>query len=325
MGWAARFFSAFVFATMLTSCSEPPAYESRYTPSPATKTPSETSGSQVSGPLGEALQAEIATALEAKTWPPLEPSMESVIAGPVAPPELEACGLDGTPAEQCTWGSADAPVHAVLVGDSVALTYAPAFREMALVSGGTLQVHFAALPGCSFVDDILFDESKALVESCPARRQRVIDYINERKPGVVLVAHAYGLKYLASGPELTAGKWAESLQRNTSKINSDRVVLLAAPPAEKNIRECFIERGSTPQECASLVNRRWHAIATTERNLAHSANWTWLDSRPWFCKATCPAFVGSTPTKSDLVHITPAYATKIAPVIAESLQRAGVL
>jgi hypothetical protein len=39
----------------------------------------------------------------------------------------------------------------------------------------------------------------------------------------------------------------------------------------------------------------------------------------------CPSFVAGMPTKKDFVHMTPEYATHIAPVIRELLVSRGLL
>lgn len=318
---------ALASAVLLASCHQPPDYKSRYT-APATPSVSvNTSNAPGPGSLGIALRTEIDAALDATAWPDLEPSMDAVINGPEVPPDIEACGTGSLPPERCTWGAPDAKIRTVLVGDSIAMSYAAAFREIALSSGGRIQVHLSALPGCAFIDDLLLDDDQALVAACPARRQQALDFISSTRPDILFIAHAYGLKYLTSGPELTPGKWADSLERSVRRAGSSRVVLLAAPPAEKDIRECFPEPGSSPQKCASLVNRRWHSMANAERGLADTVGWTWMDSRPWFCAdgKICPTFVGNVPTKPDFANITASYATKIAPVMFEALQRAGVL
>jgi hypothetical protein len=108
--------------------------------------------------------------------------------------------------------------------------------------------------------------------------------------------------------------------------STKKIVYLAAPPADKNISECLETKSSLPTDCISRVTPSWLSIAEVTQNLAESQGGTWVDSRPFFCsdRGECPAFVGSTPTKRDVSHMTEAYAEKIRPVIEETLKTVGV-
>ena len=281
------------------------------------------------GPLALALQQEIATALSAEQWPYLEPSMESGISE-TWPPDINRCGLT-TPAsdEECTWGSPSAPTRMVVVGDSVAMHYATSLRELALNSGGQLQVHVEAMGGCPITNDQVFTSDKTLIDACPARKQHAVDYINANKPTVVIISNQY-VPYHRVGSEqaMTSDEWFDSVRPMVDKFrdSTTKVVWLSAPPSDKEINDCYSKRSSVPADCISRVTSQWLSMAETEQRLAESVGGTWMDSRPWFCSADrlCPSFVGSTPTKHDAVHMTLAYEQKIHPVIGESLRAAGV-
>ena len=127
---------------------------------------------------------------------------------------------------------------------------------------------------------------------------------------------------------MTTREWSSSLRQMIDKFrgNTKEVVLLSAPPADKNIRECYSDRSSVPADCISQVDETWRSIAWAEQYVAESVGGTWIDSRPWFCsdEQLCPGFVGSTPTKLDRYHMTLAYGQKIYPLIGESFKAAGV-
>ncbi len=279
------------------------------------------------GPLAEALQAEIKAALQVHQWPPLVPTMNDVMNGPEAAPDVQRCGLPPPPAAaECTWGSETAPIRGVLVGDSMALDYAGPLREIALNSDGRFQIHVEAMPGCAFIDDLLHNDDQALMDTCPGRRQHAVDYIAQTQPTVVFIAHSYGRKFRPALPEMTPADWTGSLRRLVDTLGQRKVVLLAAPPMGYELQDCYGKRGSVPSDCVTGVGGRWNRLAYAERDLAAAATWTWIDSRPWFCAGRyCPAFVGTTPTRRDEEHMSPAYGSRLSPVIAESLHQAGVL
>jgi peptidoglycan/LPS O-acetylase OafA/YrhL len=286
-------------------------------------------GGPALGPLASALQQQITAALSATQWPQLNPSMESGIKE-TWPPEINRCADTAPPGEQdCTWGSPTAPTRIVIVGDSVAMHYANSLRELAQNSGDQIQVHVEAMGGCPFTDDPMFTSDPKLVEACPARRQHAVDYINTNKPTVLIISNQY-VPYHRSGeaPEMTPDEWFDSVHRMVEKVRASttKIVWLSAPPMDKNIKDCYGTRSSSPADCISRVTNRWLSMAATEQRLAESVGGVWMDSRPWFCNTDglCPSFVGSTPTKHDSVHSTRSYEEMIYPVMDESFRAAGV-
>lgn len=283
------------------------------------------------GPAGSALQAQIAEALTAASWPELHPSIEDVIGGPNVPPDIAACsGLDQIDGS-CTWGSSSAKTRIVLVGDSIAMTYVGPLKEIALNSGGAVQVHTEAMYGCEFVDDVLYIGDDKAMAACPAKKQHAIDYINATKPDVVIISNTY-LEKRVNGADrkMTPADWTSSTNRIVAKIRAsvNKIALLAAPPADVgvNIRDCYGKRSSTPSGCVNRVTRIWRLRASAEQDLAKSLGGIWIDSRPWFCmQDRCPSFADSTPTRWDDQHMSDVYGVRLAPVIGEALKRAGVI
>lgn len=297
----------------------------------ATNRSSGAAGSNESGPgpLGTALQQQIAVAAKATAWPTLAPPMEEAIGGLTAPTEVIACGDVGTHDQNCVWGSPSAPFRMVLVGDSIAVAYGGPLRQIAEGSGGRIQIHTLALSGCQFSADDIFNADPENVAACPGVKAQAIDVINTTKPDVVVISDSYSeKKRVGSDQDLTSVEWARGMQRIVDKFraNTRKIVWLAAPPADQNIATCYGKRGSTPADCLSKVTDQWLDMAQAEQDVARGSGGVWIDSRPWFCSdGGCPAFVGSTPTKRDTAHLTKAYGEKISPVIAESLRAVGAL
>ncbi len=288
------------------------------------------SAAPTTGPEAKTLHGEIVAALQARQWPNLNPSMESVIQGPLVAPDIGACGQPFNPdLTACTWGSGTAPVRAVIIGDSIALTYIGPLRQIAENSNGQLQLHTEAMFGCQFVDDLIVNSDERLQDGCPARKQHAADVINTMKPDIVFVANSYGEKSVSGRDgQMSAGEWADSMKRYVDSFRGSvgKVVFLSPPPMDVNISECFGTQSNPPAKCISRVTSRWREMAEAERGLAQTLGGAWVDSRPWFCSAgkLCPSFVGTLPTKRDAAHMSPEYGQRIAPVIAESLKQAGL-
>lgn len=333
-GYAALAALTLLVVALTAYVVRPDAYDQATPPPLAAVAPAEMdpSGTEPKlGPLASALQSEIVEALKATEWPQLDPSMEAVISDIAVRTELQGChGTEPlTHPVECKWGLPSATTRVVVVGDSVAANYVIPLREIALNSGGQIQVYTLAMGGCEFVNDLIYTSDQVRLDACPGRKQGAIDYINATRPDVVIVANNY-LDQRVNGTDhvLTAGEWSESMRQIVDKFHpsTKKLVFLAPPPGVVLISECYGKRGSTPADCIGRVTGRWLETAQAEQDLAESIGGTWVDSRPWFCSSggMCPSFAGSTPTKLDKTHMVPAYGLKIHPIIEESFREAGV-
>ncbi|MFW0874783.1 acyltransferase family protein [Rhodococcoides corynebacterioides] len=274
------------------------------------------------GPAQAALTTEIIAAAKATSWPQLSPTLDEVIASDDwVPQAVSDCGqVTRLPAPQCTFGPASAPNTMVVLGDSVAMAYVEVLKNFADASGGQWNVRVEAMFGCTFTDLEIRGSIARYADACPQRKEDAVRTINETRPAAVLVTNSYGYD--------DESEWFEGMKTFVGRFaaNTGRVVMLSAPPDQVNIADCYT-RTSTPADCISAVTQDWSAIATSERAIADFYDGSFVDSRPWFCTAegVCPAFVGSTPTKKDTVHMTPNYADKISSAAAETLSSPGVL
>ena len=318
----------------LAYTTRPGAYEHTVPPPLPLVAASDRSSAPEQPPLAAALQIEILDALRTAEWPALNPSMESVINGPPAAAEVYLRGEGAIPdAGSCTWGSATAPTHAVLVGNSIGVNYSGPLREIALTSGGALQLHSEAKLGCYFGEATSEDGGEEVRAECTARKQHAVDVINETKPDVVIISNSYSYNTgeAAGGAalELTPDELVESMRQMVQRIQNStkKIVFVSAPPAGVDVRECYGKRASTPADCVTRISNVWDTVSRAENDVAKAVGGIWIDSRPWFCNfqgRLCPSFVGSTPTKRDGMHMSPDYGHKIAPIIGESLRLAGV-
>jgi hypothetical protein len=258
--------------------------------------------------------------------------MESVVSDPAGQEAIFGCfgTFPLNDQAECSWGSPDAPLKIVIVGDSIASGYAVPLREIAKKSGGQIDVYTLALGGCQFAADLLFTPDEERLNACPARKQAAVDFINATKPSVVVITNTYKKKRVdGSTQDMTPQQWEDSVRQlvDQFRASTQKVVFLSPPPFSPVISECFGRRGSAPRHCAGQVDSQWMTMARTEQELAQSVGGVWVDSRPWFCSTSgnCPIFAGSTPTKFDEAHMVPAYGVKIHPVILETFQQAGIL
>jgi peptidoglycan/LPS O-acetylase OafA/YrhL len=279
---------------------------------------------ETDGPSSTALQQDLSQVLQASSWPETDPPMDEAVGGPQAPGDVLSCGT--TPRvdlEACSWGPTGGKT-AVVVGDSIAMTYVTTVREALpdwrVVSLGGF--------GCTFTEPLIANDVASLEDNCQARKQAAVEAINELQPDLVFVSNVqYPRVPKGTDEPLTEQEWATSTLELVDKFApaAGRVVFLAPPPADKDINECYTQV-SSPADCVGVVTEEWQARAAAERGMAESVGGVWLDSAAWFCvDGQCPAVSGTTPVKVDGQHMTAEYAAKIAPAFKESLTARGLL
>lgn len=248
-----------------------------------------------------ALQTQIAAATRATEWPKLSPSLEEVMAGRQAADDISDCGGVSYDESACTWGDPKATKTAITVGNSIALTLTGSLRAALGNSDGWNIVSYGMF-GCPFANYATAPNEERPA-GCKERPDQAVEAINRIKPEVVFVAGTISV---------------ENARDQLAKIKiPTKLVFLPTPPFDKDINACYTKL-STPADCVGGFPPNW---AQHERILAAATGGIFLDTSPWFCNSgICPSFVGTIPTKMDRVHMSPAYALHIAPIVRESLR-----
>ena len=274
----------------------------------------------------DAIQADLAAAVSATTWPTnLSPSLDSVMAASAVGNPAKGCfEVGGTPDfGACTWGNANAEHHMYLVGDSTALAYAPAFKAIAEASAGQWKITTIGLYGCRFTDVLVRNDGAGVMEACPVRKADVAARILEDKPDVVVVSNAFAAGQSADGGSIPIAGMVDSTIAEMAKYRVNQVVYLAPPPLGADLAQCY-SPVSSPQSCTVPVDDAWKAFAERFEKSAVDGS-VFLTSLPFSCAdGLCPAFAGTLPTKYDAVHMTAEYSTHVAPVIRKELVDAGI-
>jgi peptidoglycan/LPS O-acetylase OafA/YrhL len=279
----------------------------------------------------DALQTELWNAASATEWPgDLSPSMDRAIAeNSSRNPANDCFAVGGSPDfDRCSWGDGNAPNRLYLVGDSTALAYAPAFKELAESSGGQWRVTAVGLYGCRFTDVLVQNDGAGVMDACPARKQEIADRIASDQPQLVVVSNAYALGNTVDRRPLSTRDLVASTMAETSKYGmAGRVVYLAPPPLGGNLGACY-SPVTSPQDCTTGIDPAWSDFQSTfEAAVAGSGTGDHVMSSLGFSCAEgyCPAFAGTTPTKYDQVHMTPEYSKRVAPSLRWELAAQGLM
>ncbi|PRY69186.1 peptidoglycan/LPS O-acetylase OafA/YrhL [Glaciihabitans tibetensis] len=276
-----------------------------------------------------ALQADLAAAVAASAWPTnLSPSLDDAIRSTSSNNPARACfDIGDTPSfDRCTWGSGDAPNHMYLVGDSEALSYAPAFKTIAESSGGQWKITTIGLYGCRFTEVQIQNDGAGVTEACPQRKQDIAERIGADAPQLVVVANAYALGNSAQGGSLSVASIVTSTSAEAAKYNAaGKIVYLAPPPLGMELSTCYSPLLS-PQSCNAPVGKTWNEFAEATSAAAAASGDRFISSLGFSCaNGLCPAFAGTLPTKYDTVHMTSAYSARVAPSIQNALVALGAM
>lgn len=257
----------------------------------------------------QALQAELAAALTATSWPALTPSIDDALTGELAADAVVACGVATKIDEsRCTWGDPAAPKTVLIAGNSIAVGFVTTYVD-ALRDHPDWKVISYARIACPFGNPA--KNGDAIPDGCAERSDAVVDAVNRLAPDLVAIA---GVSDVAGvGTKLSA-------------ITADTTIaLMTMPIADKPANSCYT-RLNSPQDCISTPEAvRGKSIHQRLVNTAPESRLL-IDTTNWFCvERRCPPFSGTTLTKSDDRHVTRDYALRLGPVLREALAAAGVL
>jgi len=273
-----------------------------------------------------ALQADVAAAVSATAWPELHPSIDEVMAqSSGANPAHDCFSPSPAPdAASCTWGSADAPRHLYLVGDSTAMAYAPALKALAEQSGGAIRVTTVGLYGCRFTDVLVQNDDPAVMQACAQRKNDVAAMIAADHPETVLVSNAYTLGRTADGRDLSAAELIAAEAAEMARYGmAGRIVYLEAPPEGAPLGNCYSRVGS-PYACATSITPTWHDMQAATAAAVSTSGDRVVDALAFTCwQDVCPAFAGTLPIRYDQTHLTVPYAEHLAPYLRWALDGAG--
>lgn len=229
----------------------------------------------------------------------------------------------------CQEGPEDAAKTALLVGDSVAMSWAPTVYET--FEGDDWQVLALGYANCPFIDVAVAPEIEApgFPEECAAARERTLQFIQETAPEVLVVSAGQGyLGDLVSGSEGqdVLDEWQRGLESTLEAVEPyvGSVVVLSNPPLGVDPRECGGRLGG-PEDCVRPMTRGYVDKSEAERIAveelqAAGADVTYVDTRELFCADDrCPAFAGSVLLRTDETHLTAAGAELVAAAVREMI------
>ncbi|MEV7572217.1 acyltransferase family protein [Pseudarthrobacter sp. NPDC089323] len=279
---------------------------------------------------------KINAALGSPTWPQLSPSIDA-LGDDARVPEWWQDGCLATDraqvqdpianADHCVYGSPAATKTAVVLGDSVAISYVPGIRAALEPLGFRVAVHTMAQ--CPVADVRVLKADGSAHTQCDTFRSWTFDNAAATSPDLIIATSAIGTLDRLASKATGAAAYTEfegGFQRSLAKLVpvTEKVVWLNPPPGGKPLLECATKL-SSPKDCVATVSQKFLDYEDAARKSVGALglpNVSVVDSKPWFCSQnSCPAFVESAPVFADGAHLTAAFSSSmgelLGPVLSE--------
>ncbi|GAA4678889.1 acyltransferase family protein [Frondihabitans cladoniiphilus] len=276
-------------------------------------------------------QAAVAAGLRSSTWAGMVPALDQAFESQLAPGLAAETGclfdpLETTsPLRTCREGPSSATKTALVVGDSVAVSWIPAVAE-ALVPLGWRVIGFG-FSGCPAIDTTVVKAGAApsFTTACTEARRNTARFVETTKPDLVVTSSSErSLDALATGRRGSAARdeWREATRRTLDEFTAvaGRAVVLGAPPLGLRVQACAT-RLTTPRKCESRLSERSLRKAAAESGavreiVADGRRAAYVDSAPWFClDGACPIRVGEYLTRGDDSHLTNAMSESLGDAL----------
>jgi len=273
-------------------------------------------------------QAAIAAALASTTWPETTPAFDALGDNSGAPEWVDdnCLSVSEKNAAECLYGDPVAAKTAVLLGDSMAISYMPAIRAALEPLGYNVQsLTMFSCPAVN-ISVAAKSASDASAAKCDDHHAWVYAEVARLSPDLVIMSSLAGsIVRLASGNEgaeaLSEWQTATAATITALQASTDHVAVLSPPPASTPFAECKTLT-SAPADCIYSPSSLYQKVVTAEQaaveRLGDSAQY--VNVVPWLCvDDSCPSFVNDTPMFFDGQHFVRESSAQLGPLLAEAL------
>jgi peptidoglycan/LPS O-acetylase OafA/YrhL len=282
----------------------------------------------LSTPSGQ-LSQKLQKALNATSWPTFEPAIANM-ADQRVPQWTENGCLDVTPdnLDKCVYGNLSSTKTAVVMGDSIATSWLPAVIGALEPAGYRVQALTKQSCPIALTKVYSSQSSTTPYDACTSHRAWASETVRAMSPDLIILSDsALSLSRLVSKATGTAAEneWADAYTASLDTLpGSAKLVTLITPPGAKNLQECYTPL-SKPADCNGVVSAEWESLKSSESASITARGGTFIDTKSWFCyQDVCPSFAGNRAIFADSGHLTGAFSSELAPVVAEALQKVGV-
>jgi peptidoglycan/LPS O-acetylase OafA/YrhL len=233
----------------------------------------------------------------------------------------------------CEFGNKTAGKTAVILGDSFALAAYTAILGALDLS----QWHVVALNmrECMVADVVPFfwwDQPGGAMTKCSLHRDWSFDYLEEINPDLIFLSDQ-PYHPIAIGDKDSGGAhdqlWAEGLDRSLQRLKklNSKIVYLGVPDSGwgTSLVTCTNAQGEMNMSCFGPVSTNQNYV-DAQRYATEAVGGLFVDLKGWICGSTiCPPIIDNTPVFYDGAHLSEAFGTKLAPLLAAFLREKNYL
>jgi peptidoglycan/LPS O-acetylase OafA/YrhL len=229
--------------------------------------------------------------------------------------------LDGTQPADCVYGDAHADTTIVLIGDSHAGHWFPAFNVLAKRNGWRLIPLVKA--SCPFIDMRVYHPFAAReYTECAAWRARAIRAANAARPDLVVVATAYrGIRPIVAADN-SARAQGEAMAREIGRLRAPAAIIVDSPRSNTDVPGCLSRHPTDVHECAIRRSEAFPAtFGARERVAATRSGAAIIDIVAAVCPSTpCPVVRDGMILYRDGHHLTATFVRTLAPAFDAALR-----
>lgn len=231
----------------------------------------------------------------------------------------------------CPLGDVDSTVDVVLIGDSHARAWSPAFETLAAEHG--VRLHSLVLAGCHLRDPDRNPRQEAGWENCVDFLTWSLDQVKKIEPDLVLVTTSSPGSILMPSGDVVArsdqanypAPYRDELREplETLVAHAGRVVAFSGTPRfTRDPGDCLSQRDATLGDCLFQTSDYFRSLDTGFQEVAEAAGAEYIDVNDLFCwDGDCPAVIGDNVVQRDTHHVTPEYAVALAEELGKRIGR----
>lgn len=227
----------------------------------------------------------------------------------------------------CEYGAAESATHLVVVGDSHAVHWLPAFQRIA--EQGDVRVTGLTKSSCPLVDlTVRFiprgasvDQARAFDE-CREWGRKAMEWILSVQPDLVIFSHSPQQALVGQSIEESQGEIAAGAIRYIERLEGAGIgvsVIRHTPWHRRDGPLCMAEEGATSMACGTDRNAAL-PMGSLEMAAVEKSSIAMIDMEQFFCfEGWCPAVIGNVLVHRDRHHLTATYARTLAPMLSDRI------
>lgn len=230
------------------------------------------------------------------------------------------CDYEENVQKLCPRGDADGDRTLVVIGDSHARAWIPAFNR--IIEAGDWQAYYLVKPQCTAAHVAIASlESDEPFTDCSDFQDWVIDQVAELEPDLVVVASSPpvngvfdGGKRITSVDEVIPilRKGYDDLFLALSQYAHEVALVRDVPKSPDDPATCLSTGDPSLGDCMFEPVERSTVLGDVAVESAHGSGIEVVDPTPWLCyQGECPIVIGGTLSYRDTDHITTEYAANL--------------